>query len=171
MQGIHLRSYAYGASPELRTSTSLRLQHASRVPELHTSTPLRPYAYGAPPELQSSIHLCIHVYTLVASHTTPLPSLHVPPPPRPKNDFSSTAVLTSLNEPEDTVIHITPQRTRFASAPTVQLLLPPGYTESFQGFVEVQNYSSRDGSLAAGGNKSPERSPRRENKRKKNDEV
>ena len=79
----------------------------------------------------------------------------------------STFLLASLEESEDTVIHSMPQRRRLAPAPTTQLPLPPGYAESFQGPVEVQNYIPRKGSLAAGTKKSPERSPQREDVEKK----
>ena len=76
------RPHACSASPELRylcaSSTSLRVQHASRVDD--TSTSPRPHACGAFPELlrqtprcykcstppESIIHLHLYVYTAAA---------------------------------------------------------------------------------------------------------
>jgi len=40
------------------TSTSARLQHTSRAPELYTSLPPRPHTYITPPELHSSTPTC-----------------------------------------------------------------------------------------------------------------
>jgi len=53
-------------------------------------------------------------------------------------------------ETEDTVMPLSPISTScFASAPALQLPLPPGYAESFAGPVDVKMYLPRKGSLAA----------------------
>ena len=91
--------------------------------------------------------------------------------PTEETTSHSTALSTSVDESEDAIVPSTPRRARFTSAPTLQLPLPPGYAESFHGPVEMQNYLPRKGSLAAAGNRGPDRAPKGKDERKKRSEV
>jgi hypothetical protein len=137
----------------------------SRYPLLYTPSAI---PASTLPSTGYTISESQHASVAPSSSTSPSRSTSAPTEGKVSQ---STAPITSHNEFENTVIHNTPQRSRFDSAPTVQLPLPPGYAESFHGPVEVQNYLPRKGSLAAGGKKGPESSPQRKDGRKKRNEA